>query len=105
MGRRVRVGESLLKMHGHVGRCLITSRDPDTGRDRPADAGPARLLPAATWTAPSRSPFGIYGEVLEKVETCGWAMPSSVDAIGHELGGAAERVRVEGRRPRRRGHA
>jgi len=31
VGGTVRVGAALLKFAGHVGRCLITSRDPDTG--------------------------------------------------------------------------
>src|ERR1700756_1346236 len=30
--RRLRVGTALLRMRGHVGRCLITSRDPDSAR-------------------------------------------------------------------------
>jgi len=32
VGREARVGEALLRFNGHVGRCLITSRDPDTGK-------------------------------------------------------------------------
>ncbi len=63
VGRRVRVGETTLAMHGHVGRCLITSRDPESGdvdlptldilRDYRRDMESTEPLP-----------FGIYGEVL-----------------------------------------
>src|SRR5207247_1560186 len=31
VGRRVRVGSALVAMHGNVGRCLVTSRDPQSG--------------------------------------------------------------------------
>src|SRR5207248_3786124 len=31
VGRALRVGQALLRFEGHVGRCLITSRDPETG--------------------------------------------------------------------------
>jgi uncharacterized protein len=64
VGRRVRVGDSLLKMHGHVGRCLITSRDPDSAE---TDLPTLDLLGSyridADCTEPL--PFGIYGQVLE----------------------------------------
>src|SRR6202042_2297802 len=30
VGHRVQIGPASLAMHGHVGRCLITSRDPET---------------------------------------------------------------------------
>jgi uncharacterized protein len=64
VGRRVRVGESLLTMHGHVGRCLITSRDPDTAE---ADLPTLDLLRSYRGDEPATEPlpFGIYGEVLE----------------------------------------
>jgi uncharacterized protein YcbX len=64
VGQRVRVGESLLTMHGHVGRCLITSRDPDTAE---TDLPTLDLLRSYRGEEPSTEPlpFGIYGEVLE----------------------------------------
>ena len=31
VGRSVRVGDAVIRWRGHVGRCVITSRDPDTG--------------------------------------------------------------------------
>jgi uncharacterized protein YcbX len=64
VGRRVRVGESLLTMHGHVGRCLITSRDPDTAE---TDLPTLDLLRSYRGDESSTEPLplGIYGEVLE----------------------------------------
>jgi uncharacterized protein len=64
VGRRVRVGESLLTMHGHVGRCLITSRDPDTAE---TDLPMLDVLRSYRGHEDSTEPlpFGIYGEVLE----------------------------------------
>jgi uncharacterized protein YcbX len=32
LGRRVQLGEAVVVPEGHVGRCLITSRNPETGR-------------------------------------------------------------------------
>ncbi len=64
VGRRVRIGEATIGFGGHVGRCLITSRDPDTGKV---------TLPALDMLSDYRTgldtteplPFGIYGQVLE----------------------------------------
>lgn len=60
----VRIGEAVVAFGGHVGRCLITSRDPDTGVvDLPtldilgsyrADLGSTEPLP-----------FGVWGRVLQ----------------------------------------
>jgi uncharacterized protein YcbX len=62
--RRVRIGSALVVMQGHVGRCLVTSRDPDTGEVNLPTldmlAGYRRHLDT---TEPL--PFGIYGAVLE----------------------------------------
>ncbi len=64
VGRRTRVGEAVIAWGGHVGRCLITSRDPDSGeldlttldvlREYRDDAAATEPLP-----------FGIYGAVIE----------------------------------------
>jgi uncharacterized protein len=62
-GREVRIGAAAVRFNGHVGRCMVTSRDPDNGRvnfptlDILGDY--RRGLPT---TEPL--PFGIYGEVL-----------------------------------------
>jgi uncharacterized protein YcbX len=63
VGRRVTVGAARVVFHGHVGRCLVTSRDPDTGEIN---------LPTLDILRDYRSeldtteplPFGIYGEVI-----------------------------------------
>ena len=64
VGHRVQVGPASLAMHGHIGRCLITSRDPETAE---ADLPTLDLL--ATYRRELDSteplPFGIYGEVLD----------------------------------------
>jgi uncharacterized protein YcbX len=63
VGRTVRIGTARVAMHGHVGRCLVTSQCPDTGR---------RNLPTLELLAYRRGlatteplAFGVYGEVLE----------------------------------------
>ena len=50
-------------MHGHIGRCLITSRDPETAE---VDLPTLELLAAYRREIDSTEPlpFGIYGEVL-----------------------------------------
>ena len=64
LGHRVRLGEVLVRFHGNVGRCLITSRDPDTGViDTPTLTMLARYREQVPTTEPL--PFGIHGEVLE----------------------------------------
>ncbi|MFZ0088777.1 MAG: MOSC N-terminal beta barrel domain-containing protein [Solirubrobacteraceae bacterium] len=62
--RRVRVGDALLKMRGHVGRCLITSRDPDTAETDLATLDVLRSYRGEE-AATEPLPFGIYGEVVE----------------------------------------
>lgn len=42
IGRHVRVGDAELIVTGDIGRCVVTSRDPDTGQtDLPTLAAPA----------------------------------------------------------------
>ncbi len=63
VGRRVHVGEATLAMRGHVGRCLITSRDPESGQiDVPTLDVLGEYRRDENTTEPL--PFGIYGEVL-----------------------------------------
>ncbi len=65
VGRRARVGETLVRFRGHVGRCLITSRDPDTGVvDLPTLDILRDYRGEVETTEPL--PFGIYGEVVEE---------------------------------------
>lgn len=64
LGRRVRVGAALIRPAGHVGRCLITSRDPETGV---VDLPTLDVLGGYRGNIESTEPlpFGVYGEVLE----------------------------------------
>lgn len=64
VGRHVRIGEALVAFNGHVGRCVVTSRDPDSGT---IDLPTLDLLREYRGSEPSTEllPFGIYGEVIE----------------------------------------
>jgi uncharacterized protein YcbX len=64
VGSSARVGGAVVRFAGHVGRCLITSRDPDSGQiDVPTLDILERYRSGLRTTEPL--PFGIYGEVLE----------------------------------------
>jgi uncharacterized protein YcbX len=64
VGRRTRVGKSVIAWGGHVGRCLTTSRDPDTGQ---LDLPTLDILREyrGHFDATEPLPFGIYGAVIE----------------------------------------
>jgi uncharacterized protein YcbX len=63
-GRRLRVGGALIEVAGHVGRCLVTTRDPDTGS---VDLPVLDLLRSYRAGLPTTEPLalGVYGAVLE----------------------------------------
>lgn len=64
VGRAVRVGPAVLRMEGHVGRCLITSRDPESGEiDLPTLDVLRSYRNDGACTEPL--PFGVYGRVLQ----------------------------------------
>jgi uncharacterized protein YcbX len=64
VGRRMRVGGAVIAWGGHVGRCLITSRDPETAEiDLPTLDILGAYRNGVDATEPL--PFGIYGRVLE----------------------------------------
>jgi uncharacterized protein YcbX len=64
VGRTARVGGAAVRWIGHVGRCLTTSRDPDTGTvDLPTLEMLGSYRGQLDTTEPL--PFGIYGEVAE----------------------------------------
>jgi uncharacterized protein len=64
VGRAVQIGDATVRFNGHVGRCLITSRDPDTGKiDLPTLDVLRGYRGELATTEPL--PFGIYGRVLE----------------------------------------
>jgi uncharacterized protein YcbX len=57
------VGEATLRFEGHVGRCVVTSRDPDTGeKTLPTLDLLSSYRRDSTTTEPLA--FGIYGRVL-----------------------------------------
>jgi uncharacterized protein YcbX len=64
VGARVRIGGAVVLWHGHVGRCLTTGRDPETGVP---DLPTLDLLGSYRRDLDSTEPlpFGIYGEVLK----------------------------------------
>ncbi len=64
VGSSARIGSVVVAFKGHVGRCLITSRDPDTGE---VDLPTLDLLGAYRSRLPTTEPlpFGVYGDVLE----------------------------------------
>jgi uncharacterized protein YcbX len=64
VGRDVRVGDARVRFRGHVGRCLVTSRHPESGQiDLPTLGLLGSYRAAAGTTEPLA--FGIYGEVVE----------------------------------------
>ena len=64
VGERVRVGAALVRVRGHVGRCLITQRHPESGT---SDLPTLDLLRSYRGGLDTTEPlaFGVYGEVLE----------------------------------------
>jgi uncharacterized protein YcbX len=63
LGRDVRVGGAVVRPNGDVGRCDVTSRDPDTGvRDLDTLRALARYRPDGRVEP---LPFGVYGSVVE----------------------------------------
>jgi uncharacterized protein YcbX len=64
VGQMVRVGDALLRAQGHVGRCVITSRHPETGE---IDLHTLKILGSYRRDLDTTEPvaFGIYGEVVE----------------------------------------
>lgn len=62
VGRRVRVGGAVVALHGHVGRCAITTQNPETGVP---DFDTLRIIKAYRGLREGRLDFGVFGEVLE----------------------------------------
>jgi uncharacterized protein len=65
--RQVRIGDALVRLRGDVGRCAITTQNPDTGVP---DLDTLRTISAyRPFTANEKGerhlPFGVYGEVVE----------------------------------------
>jgi uncharacterized protein YcbX len=64
VGKRVRIGEALVQMHGHVGRCLVTGQDPESGMPDMSTLDLLRSYRAGLATTEPLA-FGIYGGVIE----------------------------------------
>lgn len=64
VGSQVRLGEAVVAMHGHVGRCAVTTQNPESGVP---DLDTLRGLNAYRDPAATTSPLalGIWGEVVE----------------------------------------
>jgi len=67
VGQDIRIGEALARLRGDVGRCAITTQNPETGVP---DLDTLRTISAYRGFAENEAgerhiPFGVYGEVLE----------------------------------------
>jgi uncharacterized protein len=69
MGRGVRVGDAVLSVAGNVGRCVVTTRDPESG-----DVTLPTLKLLASYRREVETteplPFGIYATVIEPGAVC-----------------------------------
>lgn len=61
-GRRVRIGEAIVRVHGLVGRCAVTSQNPDTGAP---DLSTLRVIRnyRSEIETDEPLPFGVWGGV------------------------------------------
>jgi uncharacterized protein YcbX len=67
IGRRLRIGDAVVKIRGDVARCAITTQSPETGRpdfDTLRTIAGYRLVTRNEKGKP-QIPFGVFGEVLE----------------------------------------
>jgi uncharacterized protein YcbX len=64
LGRRVRLGDAMIVLHGNVGRCVVTKQDPDTGVPDLDTLGVLAEYRGEVDTT-ERLPFGVWGEVVE----------------------------------------
>jgi uncharacterized protein YcbX len=64
IGRLVRIGDAVIRLQGNVGRCVVTTQNPDTGV---SDLDTLRLLGEYRGDVETteRLPFGVWGEVVE----------------------------------------
>ena len=65
VGHRFRIGEALVRCTGNVGRCVVTTRDPDSGEP---DLDTLQLLAQYRGDIATSEPlpFGVYGDVLRE---------------------------------------
>jgi uncharacterized protein YcbX len=64
VGREIRIGPARVLVQGNIGRCLVTSRDPDSGT---INLPTLDLLGTYRRDVPATEPLplGVYGEVLQ----------------------------------------
>jgi len=64
MGRRVRVGAAVIVPEGNIGRCAVTTYDPDTGVK---SLDTLKLIATTRGHLPSTEPlpFGVHARVVE----------------------------------------
>ena len=62
-GRALRAGEAILRVGDPVGRCIVTTRDPDTGE---ADLDTLRGIRSYRGSDDGRICFGVYAEVEQE---------------------------------------
>ena len=104
VGRGVKIGDAVVRFRGHVGRCLITSRHPETGEIDLPTLGRTGELPARTSTTTEPLPFGIYGEVLEDGRRVRVGDPGDARRLDFRLLDELRTCPGRGRRPRRDRH-
>lgn len=63
VGRQLRIGAAVVAVRGHVGRCLTTTRDPETGESTLPTLDVLRAYRGELDTT-EPLPFGIYGAVV-----------------------------------------
>jgi uncharacterized protein YcbX len=65
IGRELALGEARVLLHGHVGRCIVTSRHPESGEvDLPTLDLLSKYRDGALTTEPLA--FGVYGAVVQE---------------------------------------
>jgi hypothetical protein len=64
LGRRIRIGDAVVRPLGNVGRCAVTTQNPDTGVP---DLDTLRVLGEYRCDVETSEPlpFGVWGEILE----------------------------------------
>ncbi len=64
VGREVRIGDAVVAVGGHVGRCAVTTRDPERGT---SDLRTLHYLKAYRDTVQSEEPlpFGVYARIIQ----------------------------------------
>jgi uncharacterized protein len=64
IGRRLHIGDAVVRLRGNVGRCAITTQNPETGVP---DLDTLRVLGAYRGDLETSEPlpFGVWGEILE----------------------------------------